>query len=298
MREYFIWLFKLLTLVVIFFFLVPFLLLISGRAAKDDFSAAIGPAKNVVAVVELKGLIDSSKDVLEELYKQVKNEKVKGIVLRVDSPGGAVGPAQDVYYAVKQLKAQKPIVASMGAVAASGGLYAALAASKIYCEPGTITGSIGVILQVPNLTKVTERVGFDMVTIKSGQFKDVGNSFREMTEEDRAFLQSTVDAAHEEFIKAVAEGRSIDPAKVREFADGRILLGSQARDLKLVDEFGDIYAAARAVFEILGKPLPAGEVPTLHYPSEKFGAVKKLLEGLLKLPDMWSNRIELKYLMY
>src|SRR5690606_19525026 len=114
----------------------------------------------LVAVVELNGIIESGKEVVEELYKQASDDKVKGIVLRINSPGGAVGPSQDIYTAVNKLKNKKPIVASMGALAASGGLYAALGASKIYCQPGTLTGSIGVIMQLPNFTTIAEKVGF------------------------------------------------------------------------------------------------------------------------------------------
>lgn len=298
MKQYFVWLFKLLTLMIIFFVVIPLLLMVLSKAGDEDLASGFGMRKNLVAVVELKGIIDDAKDVLEELYRQADNDKVKGIVLRVESPGGAVGPSQDIYYAVKDLKKRKPIVASLGGVAASGGLYAALNASRIYCQPGTITGSIGVILQVPNFRKLSERLGVDMVTIKSGELKDAGNSFRDMTEEERAFLQSTVAAAHEEFIRAVSVGRGIDQAKVREFADGRVILGSQAQELKLVDEFGDVYAAARAVFDILGTPLGETEMPKLQYPSRQFRQIRRLLEGLTRLPDLWSGRLELKYLMH
>lgn len=299
MKEYFIWLLKLLTLVVIFCVVVPLLLIAISSATEEVVAGGVSSDKNLVAVVELKDIISSSKDVLEELYKQSKNDKVKGIVLRIDSPGGAVGPSQDIYAAVRRLKQQKPIVVSMGTVAASGGLYAALGGSKIYCQPGTITGSIGVILQIPNLRKISEYIGFNMVTIKSGELKDVGNTFRDMTDKERDFLQGTVQAAHEEFIKAVAEGRSIPIEKVRSFADGRIILGAQARELKLVDDYGDIYDAARAVFDILGTPLKADELPKLHYPSEKFGQLKKILEGVSHLSSsIFPRQFELQYLMY
>ena len=295
MREYFIWLFKLLTLVAIFCFVVPLLFVVVGKATQTAVSDTIGLDKNMVAVVELKDMIASSKETLEELYKQAKNTKVKGIVLRIDSPGGAVGPSQDIYEAVKKLKQTKPIVASMGALAASGGLYAALGASKIYCQPGTITGSIGVILQIPNIRRVAEMVGVEVVTVKSGDLKDVGNSFRDMTPYEREFLQTTVHTAYEQFVAAVAEGRGLEVEKVRQFADGRIILGTDAKKLGLIDEFGDVYDAARAVFEISGAPLPPGEYPKLHYPSDKYGQIKKLLEGLARIPSILQPGFELQY---
>ena len=299
MKEYFVWLFKLLTLLVIFVVIVP-LLIVSVTPLFDQESPELSgaPGKKTVAVIELAGMITSSKDVLEALYKQIKNERIQGIVLRVDSPGGAVGPSQDMYAAVRKLKKEKPIVASMGAIAASGGLYASLGASKVYAQPGTVTGSIGVILQLPNFRKVTDLIGVEMITIKSGQFKDVGNSFREMSEEERQFLQQHISAAHADFIQAVVDGRSIPRERVVSFADGRVLLGSQAKELGLVDEFGDVYDAARGVYDVLGTPLKEGEYPELYYPTSKYAQVKKLLEGASRLSGLFSKRVELRYEMY
>ena len=134
--------------------------------------------KKTVAVVKLDSMIMDSEDIVKELYKQADDKKVKAIVLRINSPGGAVGPSQDIYSAVASIKKIKPVVASMGAVAASGGLYAALGASKVYAQAGTMTGSIGVVLQIPNVSAITDKYGFKMTTIKAGALKDVGNMYR------------------------------------------------------------------------------------------------------------------------
>lgn len=297
MRQYFLWLAKLVTLVVIFFVVIPLLLGAMMVASEKGIGASTPTGEKLVAVIELNGVIESGKEVVEELYKQADNEKVKGIVLRINSPGGAVGPSQDIYSAVSKLKKKKPIVASMGALAASGGLYSAVGASKIFCQPGTLTGSIGVIMQLPNFTHVAEKIGFQMMTVKSGKFKDVGNSFRDMTDEERAFLETTMLQVHDDFIRAVAEGRHLDEAEVRNFADGRVIIGSQAKKLKLVDEFGDVYDAARAVFDLRNEPLKADEEPSLYYPMDKFGQFKRLFESVSSISGFFTRSAELRYIM-
>ena len=273
MKEYFVWLAKLLTIFALVFIVIPLVagmasMLIGGVFAGKDKLANIGKSDKVIAVVEMLGEITDTKELIKELRKQVANDSVKGIVLRVDSPGGAVAPSQDVYDTVKQLKAVKPIVASYGSVAASGGLYSSLSASKIIAQPGTLTGSIGVIMQVPNFSQIANKVGFEMVTVKSGKLKDVGNPFRSITDDERAFLDTTVQSIYGEFIKAVSESRNIPVEKVKEFADGRVITGVQAKELGIIDGFGDIYVAAREVFNVLGKPLKDSEQPELFYPEE------------------------------
>jgi protease IV len=250
MKAYFLWLAKLLTLLVVVLVVVPLLLGSVMIALQSQVAENIVPADKMVAVVEMKGAIESAKEVVDQLYKQAADTRVKGIVLRIESPGGGVGPSQEIYEAVSKLKEKKPIVASMGSVAASGGLYAALGASRIFCQPGTLTGSIGVVMQVPNFTKITQKVGVEMLTIKSGKFKDVGNSFRDMTDDDRQLLQSTVNDVNDDFIDAVVQGRKLERARVVEFADGRVILGSQALKLKLVDKFGGVYDAAELIHQL------------------------------------------------
>jgi len=298
MKEYLVWLAKLLTIVVIIVFIIPFFLL-TAMSATDKAIEEVAPItdKKTVAVIEVRGVISDAKEILEDLYKQAASDKVKGIVLRVDSPGGAVGPSQEIFSAVKALKSRKPIVASMGAVAASGGLYVSLGASRILAQPGTITGSIGVIMQLPNFTKIANQIGVDFITIKSGKLKDAGNTFRPMTDEEREFLQNTILKAHEDFVLAVQEGRNLAHEKVVSFADGRVILGSQAKELGLIDGYGDLYDAARAVFEILGEPLSEKETPKLYYPGGKFERIRKVLESLSSVGELFSRKASLQYIM-
>jgi protease-4 len=271
MSEYKVWLAKIVTLVLIALFVVP--MIAGGIAAAGKIS---GPR---VAVVEMEGPIEDATDVLKALYQEARNKDSKAIVLRVDSPGGAVAPSEEVYNAIKRLKSEKPIVVSMGSVAASGGLYSSLSASKIFCQPGTQTGSIGVIMQIPNFSSVADKVGVSMITVKSGALKDVGNQFRPMTDDERKFLESTAAKVHDIFIQAVVEGRNLPESKVRQFADGRLILGNEAKQIGLVDDFGDIYDAAREALKLAGVTLAADEMPNLHYASRKKNVLDKLLES-------------------
>lgn len=277
MREYRLWLAKIVTLVVLTFVFIPLLAGVLSVAKSD------GPR---VSVVELVGVIEDSSEVLKELYHAARDKDVKAIVLRIDSPGGAVAPSEEVFNAVRRLKAEKPIVVSMGSLAASGGLYSAVGASKIFCQPGTQTGSIGVVMQIPNFTTIANKVGFDMITVKSGALKDAGNQFRPMTEVERRFLEDTASKVHDAFIKAVAEGRNIPEEKVRSFADGRVLLGSEAKAYGLVDDFGDVYDAGREALKLAKVELKPDQVPNLVFVNEKKGFLQKALESATSIPAL------------
>lgn len=302
MREYFIWLAKFVTLVVVLLVAIPSLIIAVISASSKHMTTASGITttgvnENKVAVVELHGVIEDSKEVLKELYKQAKNDKVKAIVLDINSPGGAVGPAQAIYHAVKKLKDKKPIVAKMGMVAASGGLYAALGASHVMCQPGTLTGSIGVILQIPNFTNIAKQVGFEMITVKSGALKDAGNAFRPFTETDREYFQSTIDVAYSDFVKAIVEGRELDKADVMKYADGRVVLGSQAVEYGLTDGYGDVYDAAAKALELAGSPLDEGEFATLVYKENKYEELRELFSSWLNFPAVMQSTPRLMYMM-
>lgn len=293
MKEYKVWLAKLLTLAILFLIIVP--------VGVGIISAATGGAGNEkVSVIELSGIIEDATEVLTALYKQASSQDTKAIVLRIDSPGGAVAPSEEIYNAVKRLKTEKPIVVSMGSLAASGGLYAAASASKILCQRGTQTGSIGVIMQIPNYTNIADKVGFSMVTVKSGSMKDAGNPFREMTPEEHAFLEDTAKKVHENFIRAVAEGRNMPEERVRGFADGRVILGSQAKELGLVDGFGDIYDAAKEALKLAGIEVKGDEVPTLVYANKKKGFLSKVLDSTSSLPAILGDSVKpsLRYMAY
>ncbi|MBI4715082.1 MAG: signal peptide peptidase SppA [Nitrospirae bacterium] len=207
-----------------------------------------------IAVIKIEGVILDSRPTLEELKEYRENPSVKAILLRIDSPGGAVAPSQEIYEEVKKIRDENrtKVVVSMGSVAASGGYYIASASHKIVANPGTITGSIGVILELANVSGLMKKVGVESVVIKAGKFKDVGSVFRGMTPEERAILQGVMDNVHDQFIGAVADGRGMDPAKVRSLSDGRIFSGEQAKKLGLVDEIGNYEDAVRIAAGLAG----------------------------------------------
>ncbi len=221
-------------------------------------------SKDKVAVVELNGVMTSSHDVgnravsarkiIEQIRKHRDDDSVKAIVLRVDSPGGTVVAAQEIHGELTRLRevSGKKVVVSMGDLAASGGYYVACAADRVFASPGTLTGSIGVIMQFPVYQGLFGKIGVGTNTIKSGEFKDVGNGAREMTDRDRKLLQGLVDDVYAQFVEAVAAGRNMALERVRPLADGRVYSGRQAKDLGLVDELGDLDAAIAAAGKLAG----------------------------------------------
>ncbi len=298
MKKFLLWFTKVFVTLLLVFVVMPVLFIACLAALPAVLEEGAPDSDKLVAVVELRGMITDTKDIIKELYRQAKNEKVKAIVLRVDSPGGSVGPSQELYSTISKVRKAKPVVASFGSVAASGGLYSALSANRIYAEPGTLTGSIGVILQLPNFQKISEKVGFDMVTIKSGALKDAGNSFREMTEGEKKYFQHTIDLAHEGFVDAVVEGRGLKREDVIKFADGRIILGSEAVKLNLIDAIGDLDDAARSALELAAKPLKEGESPDLYYPMDQFQAFRDIVGAASSIGRFFSQgTVELNYLM-
>ncbi len=238
-----------------------------------------------VAILEIRGVIIDPQPVVEKLVKLRKNEKVKAIVLRIDSPGGAVGPAQEIYAEVRKAQKEKKVLVSVGSVAASGGYYIACGADKIMANPGSITGSIGVIVESLNVEELLNKLGLKSVVVKSGKVKDMGSPFRPMTDEEKKLLQGVLDSVHDQFIRAVAEGRNLPLEKVRELADGRIFSGEQARALGLVDELGNFEDAIALAAKLAGIK---GE-PEVIYPEKKRFSIldlllqetaSKILEGL------------------
>ncbi|HEX9756276.1 MAG TPA: signal peptide peptidase SppA [Nitrospiria bacterium] len=207
-----------------------------------------------IALIRVEGVILDSKEILDELEKYEKNPSVKALLLRIDSPGGAVAPSQEIYEEVKKFreKGGKKVVTSMGSVAASGGYYIAAATDKIVANPGTLTGSIGVILELTNVEGLMEKVGVKSVVIKSGEKKDLGSPFRTMSPGEQKLLQSVLDDVHDQFIEAVAEGRGLSEEKVRPLADGRIFTGRQAKGMGLVDELGNLQDAIQLAADIVG----------------------------------------------
>lgn len=237
---------------------VLFLKTPKGRRSVERDSGAV-PAlfggKGAVAVVEMRGVILDSKKMLARLKDVDEDRQVRAVVLRLDSPGGSVAPSQEIYDAVKNMS--KPVVASMGSVAASGAFYIACGAKKVVANAGTLTGSIGVIMEFMNLKGLYEWAKVTRYTIKTGKYKDSGAEYRDMRPDERELLQNVVDDVLTQFKRAVSEGRKLTMNQVSEIADGRIMSGAQAKKLKLVDELGGIEDAIRIAGElggIKGKP--------------------------------------------
>jgi len=210
-----------------------------------------------VGVLQIDGAIDDSRGVLDELKRLKAMPWVRAIVVRIDSPGGAVAPTQEIFEEIQRLKKAKPFIASMGGMATSGGYYIAAACDRIVANPGTLTGSIGVIMQLTNVEELMKKIGVKGVNVKSGPNKDIGSPFLPLSPEGREILQSLVDNVHSQFVAAVAKGRGMEEARVRKLADGRIYSGAQAKELGLVDQFGTLedaieLAAKRA--GITGEP--------------------------------------------
>jgi len=271
---------------------VAFFVLIGIISRVDDWSL---PTGNKVAVLPVTGLIADSESTIEQLRKFSKDDSVKAIVLRINSPGGGVGPSQEIYEEVRKLKGKKVVVASMGALAASGGYYIACAAQKIYANPGTITGSIGVIMQFVNVKDLIEKIGLKGMVVKSGVFKDIGSPVRDMKPEERELLQGVIDNVHSQFIGAVAEGRKMDREKVAKIADGRIFSGEQAKALGLVDALGnleDAVAEAGKLAKIEGEPR------VVTPPKKKLSILELLKEEAISIigDKLTENRIRLESL--
>lgn len=220
--------------------------------------------KEKVGVISIEGTISQSTKITSQLARFRKDNKIKAIVLRIDSPGGEVGPTQEIFREIQKIVQSKKVIASLGSVAASGGYYIAAAADKIVAAPGTITGSIGVIMQFIRIEELLKKIGVDFETLKSGEFKDIGSPGRELTERDREILNAVIEDIQRQFVEGVANGRSIDLEKVRQIADGRIFSGAQARELGLVDELGNFEDAVEIAKELAGIK---GEV-TLVYPEK------------------------------
>ncbi|MBI4370366.1 MAG: signal peptide peptidase SppA [Elusimicrobia bacterium] len=231
--------------------------------------AFLDKKSDAIGVVRIEGLISMSQRsvlgdnmvdrVKKNLEKLLKKRHVKAVILQINSPGGTVASSQELYRSIYWLRQQykKPVIALLGDVAASGGYYVASACDKIVAQPGTITGSIGVIFQTGQFDGLLKRFGVSFNTIKSGTFKDIGNPTRPMLAEEKAMLQNMIDTAYAQFVRAVSIGRSLPLERVRQLADGRIYLGEQALNLQLIDAesgFAGAVAIAKQLARIEGEP--------------------------------------------
>lgn len=211
-----------------------------------------GGSGEKIAIVEIAGFIGDSRDIVRQIRSFREDNSVQGIILRIDTPGGAVAPSQEIYDEVLRSRTKKPIYASMGSVAASGGYYIAAAAEKVYANPGSLTGSIGVIMAFTNFEGLMKKVGVRPEVIKAGKFKDTGSPARSMSKKEKKYLQAVVKDVHNQFIEAVTKGRNLSKQQAKELADGRIFTGRQALDLKMVDELGGLEDAISSMGARLG----------------------------------------------
>jgi len=205
-----------------------------------------------VGIINISGIISSSREVVEQLEEFGKDDRIKALVVRIDSPGGGVAASQEIYAAIKRLKNNKKVVASLGSIAASGGYMIACAADKIVANPGTLTGSISVIMYFANTEDLFKKIGLKSSVIKSGKYKDIGSPTREMTEDEKQLLQALVDDIYNQFVAVIAHDRNIPQEKVLPFADGRVFSGRQAQVLRLVDYLGDKSYAVQLAGKMAG----------------------------------------------
>lgn len=238
-------------------------------------------ASDKLGVVHLDGLIDNSRPVVEWLKDLREDKSVKGVLLRINSPGGVVAPSQEIFAAVKRLAAVKPVVASMGTVAASGGYYAAAPSTRIMANPGSITGSIGVIMELANFEDLFAKIGVKQFSIASGKFKDAGSPFKPMSPEDKAYFEGMVHDLHAQFVTDVAAGRNMTVPVVAALADGRAMTGRQALEKGLVDELGG-YEDAMAVLRTLAKQ--PDDVRVVEGPKAESTWLRDLLQSVANLP--------------
>jgi len=240
--------------------------------------AFVGKPGERIGVVEIERVIAESRQTMEDVVRYKEDPSIKGVVLRINSPGGSVGPTQEIFREVIKLKEKKKVFVSMGSLCASGGYYLAAAGEKIYASPSTITGSIGVIMQSVILEDLLKKIGVKSNTIKAGDLKDAGTPFREMTSDERAYLDGVVKNIHEQFIKDIAAGRSMDIEKARKLADGRIYTGLQAKELGLIDNIGNFYDTVddlKTTLKIKGRP-------ELIYTEKPFSLSKWLFSSISK----------------
>jgi protease IV len=231
-----------------------------------------------IGVVEVSGVISESKDVMEDIVRFKEDDSIKGVIVRINSPGGSVGPSQEIFSEMKKLRTKKKVYVSMGSVCASGGYYIAVAGEKLYAMPATITGSIGVIMEHMIVEDLFKKLGLQSDTLKSGAFKDAGSPFRKMKDDERAYFQGILDSIHEQFIKTVADERKMPVETARKLADGRVFIGTQAKDLKLVDQIGTFYDT----IDDLKKALNMKGKPVLVYGKKPFSLLKWLISSASK----------------
>ncbi len=262
-------------------------------------SSGLSLSSGQIAVLDVEGVLSDSKEFIEDLKDFGNRSTVKAVVLRINSPGGGVAASQEMYEALKKFRAEtkKKVVVSMGSVAASGGYYIACAADRIFANPGTITGSIGVIAEWYNYGDLLQWAKMQNIVIKSGAFKDAGSSTRPLTEEEKVYFQSLIGNMYNQFVSAVASGRNMEDAAVRKLADGRVYTGQEAKASGLVDELGTMQDAIDAAAKMVGIK---GEPKILRPVRKRFTLLDLLLgdarSALPLSPDRSESHIRFQYL--
>jgi len=255
-------------------------LLVKGLETSRLSDLVAEPGGGNVGIVEIKGVIADSAETIRLLKHFREDDAIKAIVLRVESPGGVVGPSQEIYREVRKTVPTKKVVASMGAVAASGGYYVAAACDGIIANPGTITGSIGVIMGYTNFEKLLEKIGLSPVVIKSGEYKDMGSPSRKMTPQEAETLQYFVDQTHRQFVKAIADGRGMELAHVESLADGRIYTGEEAMKNGLVDRMGNLEDAIEWAGHLGGIE---GKISPVYKREDTFSFLRYISESVINI---------------
>ncbi len=266
--------------VIILIFVFVIVMVFTESDTEDVSSGTAG----TIAIVEINEAIISSERIVHQIKRYRENTNVGAIVVRVESPGGGVSASQEIYQEIKKTRESgKPIVVSMGAVAASGGYYIAVGASKIVANPGSITGSIGVISQFMHVNELFDKIGITSTTIKSGKLKDAGSPFRKPSDEDKKYFQEMIDDVYDQFVSTVAEERKLAKSLVKKYADGRVFTGRKAYELKLIDTLGtyqDAIKIAAGLAEIYGTPRVIKERKKEKISDLIFGEVRNELTQL------------------
>ncbi len=249
----------------IFFLLAYFLGIFTGKRSL--------PLAETVGVLTVEGVLRSSQEFARQAEEFGRDDGIKAVVVRIDSPGGGVAASQEIYAALAELKKKKKVVVSMGSVAASGGYLVACAADRIVANPGTITGSISAIMHFANAESLMEKIGLKASVVKSGRYKDIGSPVRPMTPEEQALIQELVDDTYDQLLEVISRDRKIPREALKQLADGRVFTGRQAQKLGLVDDLGDMGYATR----LAGKLAGIKGLPDLAYPSKKKATYWELL---------------------
>ncbi|MCD6233454.1 MAG: signal peptide peptidase SppA [Candidatus Marinimicrobia bacterium] len=246
---------------------------------------------NLIGIVKIQGAILNAEPILEDLEEISSIRDLKALILHINSPGGGTAPSQELYYAVKRIKEEYgyPVISVLSSLGASGGYYVALATDSIYALPGTLTGSIGVIMDFPQWTEVMDKIGVDMHVVKSGEYKDTGSPYRDFTTEDRRYYQELVNDVYDQFISAVADARSMDKETVKKLSDGKVYTGRQALELGLIDHLGTVEDG----IEDLTRQLNLKDKPSIIRPKKEkitfydvvFGDISRWIGSLVPSPS-------------